>query len=95
MNHSAFRRACLATIILIACHSNGFSGFTSVGPLYVGIAPIEIQNASPITSDRLENDKNNALSEVISRTVADLLPSYLQRGLEKGLQRRVSVSILP
>src|SRR5262249_41525535 len=93
-NNSAFRSFCLTIIIVIACYSNGFSQFNTSGPLYVGIVPIEIQNASPITGDRLQNDKNNVLSDVIVRTVVDLFPNYLQRGLEKGLQRRVSVSIL-
>jgi len=59
------------------------------GPLIVGMKPTELQTERVTTSSSRPNEA--ALSDVLARTVQDLLPGYIVRSLERGLDRRVVV----
>jgi hypothetical protein len=88
-------RACvLAALIMMGMHGAGHAGFLpALGPLFVVINPVEIEKKDPSA----ERDKAGRLpvgddpSTVIARTISELLPNYIQRGLEKGLDRRIII----
>jgi hypothetical protein len=55
------------------------------GQVAVGILPVELEFSSPIKSALNSSD-------VIARTLNDLIFNYIQHGLERGLDRRVSAT---
>jgi len=66
------------------------SVITASGPLAVGMrAPDVRTEPSPNTSSPPRPDRPS--SDLIARTVSELLPNYIVRGLERGLERRVIV----
>ena len=59
------------------------SAITEPGLVFIGMARPDVQFDRPTTGRGQE--------DLVTRTVVELLPDYVVRGLERGLERRIVV----
>src|SRR5450759_4697924 len=81
-------RGLLAAVATFLFSSTAFSQVIGSGTILVGLAPVEV---------RVEKDQrqDSGPSDYLAKTTVELLPNYIQRGLERGLDRRVVIANLP
>jgi hypothetical protein len=83
--------AIAAAIFAFFSDAPGFGQVIGSGTVIVGLAPVDLRTEKANTSSRPEPDS----SDLLAKTASELLPNYIQRGLERGLDRRVSTIPLP
>jgi hypothetical protein len=79
---------CLASfgLISVAANAGESGGIIGTGMLSIGMKPVELNSVSSLARG------GDAATDLIAQNVQELLPSYIQRGFEKGLDRRVSIT---
>src|SRR5689334_7839359 len=89
-----FISRCAALLLLLLAIGNASAqSVFSTGPLVIGITPVETTISQTPTSTRINAE--NSSSELIARTMAELVPTYIERAFEKALERRVLIVRVP
>ncbi|MCK1626565.1 hypothetical protein IVA98_26080 [Bradyrhizobium sp. 160] len=88
MKNSWLRHA-IGITLAIALTTPARSGIDWVsGPLTIGLAPVDLRSDDP---NAAQGEPSGKLSNLIARTVGELLPNYIQRVFERGFDRPVSI----
>jgi hypothetical protein len=73
------------TLLFVAFARPALSGFapTAGYVVYVALSPVELR------TEKASSDRKDDFSDLIAKTLVELLPNYLQKGIERALDRRV------